>query len=78
MTYIPRTRYGQNLVAFTKLIRKHQPQAQLAWLSSTPMHFDMHLNANVVAYNALAHKLLVGGTSAGPVSTQAICLRASD
>ena len=51
--------YGQNLANFLALIRKHQPQAQVSWLSSTPMHFDLHLNANVVQYNALAHKLLV-------------------
>ena len=40
--------YGQNLVKFVALIRKLQPQAQVSWLSSTPMHFDMHLNGNVV------------------------------
>jgi hypothetical protein len=45
-----------------KLVRKYQPQARLAWLSSTPMHFDMHLNDNVNKYNVLAHKLLVAPT----------------
>ena len=58
---VPAAEYGANLVAFVKKIREHQPQAQLAWLSSTPMHFDMHLNGNVVEYNTLAHKLLVAG-----------------
>ena len=52
--HVPLAEYGQNLLAFTALVRKHQPQAQLAWMSSTPMHFAMHLNDNVVAYNALA------------------------
>ena len=51
--------YGENLVKFLALVRKHQPQAQVSWLSSTPMHFDLHLNYNVVQYNALARKLLV-------------------
>jgi hypothetical protein len=60
--FVPLKEYGQGLLAFVKLVRKHQPQAQLAWLSSTPMHFDMHLNENVVKYNALAHQLLIAPT----------------
>ncbi len=61
--FVPLEDYGKGLLAFVKLVRKYQPQAQLAWLSSTPMHFDMHLNENVNNYNALAHKLLVSPTS---------------
>lgn len=60
--FVPLEDYGKGLLAFVKLVRKYQPQAQLAWLSSTPMHFDMHLNDNVNQYNALAHKLLVSPT----------------
>ena len=59
--FVPVDEYGRNLVAFAKKIRTHQPQAQLAWLSSTPMHFDMHLNSNVRQYNERARKLLVAG-----------------
>jgi hypothetical protein len=58
--FVPLVEYGHNLLKFVAKIREHQPQAQLAWLSSTPMHFDMHLNANVDAYNTVAHELLVG------------------
>ncbi len=45
--FVPLAEYGTNLLAFAAKVRQWQPQAQLAWLSSTPMHFDMHLNANV-------------------------------
>jgi len=62
--YVPRAEYGANLLKFVAKVRQWQPQAHLAWLSSTPMHFDMHLNDNVNAYNALARTLLVGGSRA--------------
>ena len=57
--FVPLDEYGANLLKFVAKVRGLQPQARLAWLSSTPMHFDMHLNGNVNAYNALAHTLLV-------------------
>jgi len=59
--HVPLAEYGSNLLAFVKLVRQYQPKAQLAWLSSTPMHFNMHLNSNVLQYNAIAEKLLVDG-----------------
>ena len=46
--------YATNLVAFVHQIRLAQPHAKVGWMSSTPMHFDMHLNANVDAYNRAA------------------------
>lgn len=57
--YVPVDEYGVNLVAFARLIRTHQPAAKVAWLSSTPMHFDMHLNGNVIRYNSMAESELV-------------------
>ena len=46
--------YARNLVAFAHEINLAQPLAKIGWISSTPMHFDMHLNANVDAYNQAA------------------------
>ena len=57
--YVPLKAYGTNLVKFAALARKYQPKAKLSWLSSTPMHFDMHLNGNVIAYNKVALSTLV-------------------
>jgi len=57
--FVPLPQYGDNLVQFLSLIRKLQPSARVAWVTSTPMHFDMHLNRNVQGYNRLAAERLV-------------------
>eukprot|EP00041_Stephanoeca_diplocostata_P012514 m.209550 g.209550 ORF g.209550 m.209550 type:complete len:359 (-) comp18988_c0_seq1:1088-2164(-) len=57
--FVPIGEYGQNVVRFLSKIRRLQPQASVAWLSSTPMHFDMHLNNNVLRYNQEAREQLV-------------------
>ena len=59
--FVPLADYGKNLVAFAGKIRQMQPKAVVGWLSSTPMHFNMHLNGNVIAYNKLAFEKLVAG-----------------
>lgn len=64
--FVPLAEYGPNLDKFAGLVRSLQPTARLGWLSSTPMHFDMHLNSNVVRYNAAALGVLVGPNSSAP------------
>ena len=39
--YVPPADYGANLKRFVAKIRQHQPQAKIAWLSSTPMHVSV-------------------------------------
>jgi hypothetical protein len=57
--FVPLEQYGENLVTFVGKIRQMQQRAKIGWLASTPMHFNMHLNDNVIAYNKLAQANLV-------------------
>eukprot|EP00937_MAST-01D_sp_MAST-1D-sp2_P002662 g2662.t1 len=62
--HVPAEEYGANVAEFARRARAAQPQAKLLWLWSTPMHFDMHLEANVQEYNAVALRSLAGGAGA--------------
>ena len=41
----------------------HNTKPKIAWMSSTPMHFDMHLNENVNKYNAAANQKFFSSNS---------------
>lgn len=64
--YVPIDEYGNNLVLIHNMIKRFQPQAQVGYLLTTPMHFDMLLNGLVQSYNTRAVKLLLNSTSEAP------------